>query len=317
MKLKNIVLAAVLMVSGAVSAQIKSEAGVALLKLNNGVDMPQLGIGTFGIPNNEIAADAVCFTLMNGYRHIDTAHAYNDEQGVGKGIKESGVPREQVWLTSKLWPSDYTDTNPDEAIDKMLKRLGVSYIDLLYIHQPVGDYKAAYQAMIRAYKAGKIRALGISNFDYDDPRVEAAFNWFVDSTEIRPQVMQVECHPYAQRLVMRKKLADKGIQLECWFPLGGTMSNGTLFRDPVLQQIAKAHGKSPAQIIIRWHIQEGFSVIPGATDHNYIKENISTMDFALSQAEMDVIRALNKEQRFYNATYAQTLQFIARAKLND
>lgn len=125
-----------------------------------------------------------------------------------------------------------------------------------------------------------------------------------------------ECHPYAQRLVMCNKLAAKDIQLECWFPLGGTMSNGALFRDPVLQQIAKTYGKNSAQIIIRWHIQEGFSMIPGAADHNYIEDNISTMDFALSQAEMDAIRTLNKEQRFYNAIYAQTLQFIDRAKLN-
>jgi diketogulonate reductase-like aldo/keto reductase len=321
--LRNILLAATLLVSGAACSQVKdttpsqiqSTAGVPLLRLNNGIDMPQFGIGTFGIPDNAIAADAVSFALKNGYRHIDTAHAYNDEKGVGDGLRQSGVPREQVWITSKLWPSDYTGTNPDEAIDNMLKRLGTDYIDLLYIHQPVGDVKAAYNAMIRAYKKGKIRALGISNFDYDDPRVKATLRWFVDSAEIRPQVMQIECHPYAQRLEMRKYLTEKGIQLECWFPLGGAMSNGALFRDPVIQRIAKAHGKTPAQVIIRWHLQEGFSVIPGATRHDYIKENISTMDFALSQAEMDDIRALNKERRFFNANYEQTLQFVGAQQL--
>lgn len=315
--LRQLILAAALTLTSCSQAQITNTAGVPLLRLNNGVDMPQFGIGTFGVPSNAIAADAVCFALKNGYRHIDTAHAYNDEEGVGEGLRKSGVPRNQVWITSKLWPSDYTNADPDQAIDRMLKRLGVDYIDLLYIHQPVGDVKAAYKAMIRAYKAGKIRALGISNFDYDDPRVTALFNWFVDSAEIRPQVMQIECHPYAQRLEMRKKLAAKGIQLECWFPLGGAMSRGALFRDPVLQRIAKAHGKTPAQVIIRWHLQEGFSVIPGATDHGYIKENISTMDFALSQAEMDAIRALNKERRFYNANYEQTLQFVGGQHLNS
>jgi diketogulonate reductase-like aldo/keto reductase len=292
------------------NAQIRSEAGVPLLKLNNGVEMPQFGIGTFNVPSNEIAADAVCYALQQGYRHIDTAHAYNDEEGVGEGIRRSGVPRDQIWVTSKLWPSDYTNADADKAIDDMLKRLGLEYIDLLYIHQPLGDYKAAYRAMLKAYKAGKIRAIGISNFDDPDPRCVAMRNWFVDSTEVRPQVMQIECHPYAQRVEVRKYLKEKGIQLECWFPLGGAMSNGALFRDPVIKKIADAHGKSPAQIIIRWHIQEGFSVIPGATDHNYIKENISTMDFALSQYEMDQIRALNKEKRFFNMTYDQLQGFV-------
>ena len=290
---------------------------VPVLSLNNGARMPQFGIGTFGIPDNETAADAVSFALQSGYRHIDTAHSYFDEEGVGEGIRRSGVLRSEIWLTSKLWPSDYTDTSADEAIDRMLKRLGTDYVDLLYIHQPVGDIKAAYEAMIRAYKAGKVRALGISNFDYDAPEVQAAFRWIVDSAEVRPQVMQIECHPYAQRVEMRKVLAEKGIQLECWFPLGGAMSQGALFKEPVLQQIAKAHGKTPAQVIIRWHIQEGFSVIPGSTKHNHIIENISTMDFALSQSEMDAIRALNKEQRFYNATFEQTKMFIEGRKMKD
>ena len=290
---------------------------VPVLSLNNGARMPQFGIGTFGIPDNETAADAVSFALQSGYRHIDTAHSYFDEEGVGEGIRRSGVLRSEIWLTSKLWPSDYTDTSADEAIDRMLKRLGTDYVDLLYIHQPVGDIKAAYEAMIRAYKAGKVRALGISNFDYDAPEVQAAFRWIVDSAEVRPQVMQIECHPYAQRVEMRKVLAEKGIQLECWFPLGGAMSQGALFKEPVLQQIAKAHGKTPAQVIIRWHIQEGFSVIPGSTKHNHIIENISTMDFALSQSEMDAIRALNKEQRFYNATFKQTKMFIEGRKMKD
>ena len=246
--MKNIIrllLIALVMVSCTANAQqtptteanIKSVAGVPLLRLNNGVDMPQFGLGTFNIPNNAICADAVSFAIKNGYRHIDTAHAYNDEQGVGEGVKMSGVPRNEIWITSKLWPSDYTGTDPDKSIDLMLKRLGVKYIDLLYIHQPVGDVKGAYNAMIRAYKAGKIRALGISNFDYDDPRVTPILNWFLDSAEVRPQVMQIECHPYAQRLKMRKILAAKGVQLECWFPLGGTMSNGALLRTPVINRI--------------------------------------------------------------------------------
>lgn len=292
-------------------------AQVPYLVLNNGVRMPQFGLGTYGIPNNDIAKDAVSFAIKNGYRHIDTAHAYFDEKGVGEGVKNSGVDRDSVWITSKLWPSDYTNANPDAAIDRMLKRLDTDHIDLLYIHQPVGDVKAAWHAMVRAYKAGKVRALGISNFDYDDPRCEVLFRWLVDSAEMRPQVMQIECNPYAQRLDMREKIQKYNIQLECWFPLGGAMSNGALFRDPVIKKIAADHHKTPAQVIIRWHLQEGFSVIPGATDHGYIKENISVFDFALSQYEMGEIRALNKEDRFFKSTMETTERMCNQFKLND
>ncbi len=290
-------------------AALQSEAGVPLLTLSNGVKMPQLGIGTFGTPN-QTAPGVISFAVQNGYRHIDGAHAYFNEEGVGKGIRQSGVARERIWLTSKLWATDYTNTDPDAAIDQMLKRFGVEYLDLLYIHQPVGDYKAAYAAMIRAYKAGKVRALGISNFDYDDPRVKSALDWFLNEAEIRPHVMQIQCHPYAQRSNMRKLLSEKGVQLEAWFPLGGAMSKGLILRDSVIGKIAKAHGKSPAQVIIRWHLQEGFSVIPGAMREDYIKENIDVFDFALSQAEMDAIRALNQERKTYNPTYEQTVRFV-------
>lgn len=313
MKLKNYFLALAAMLATTMTASAQTP----YLTLNNGVHMPQLGIGTYGVPNNDIAKDAISFALKNGFRHIDTAHAYFDEKGVGEGVKDSGVERDSVWITSKLWPSDYTNADPDAAIDRMLKRLGTDHLDLLYIHQPVGDVKAAWHAMVRAYKAGKVRALGISNFDYDDPRCEAMFRWFVDSAEMKPQVMQIECNPYAQRLDMRAKIQKYNIQLECWFPLGGAMSNGALFRDPVIRKIAAAHHKSPAQVIIRWHLQEGFSVIPGATDHNYIKENISVLDFALSQYEMNEIRALNKEDRFFKSTLQSTERMCLQFKLND
>lgn len=308
---------AMLLTACSSNAQPSAQAPAPYLTLNNGVRMPQLGIGTYGIPNNDIAKDAISFALKNGFRHIDTAHAYFDEKGVGEGVKDSGVDRDSIWITSKLWPSDYTNADPDAAIDRMLKRLGTDHLDLLYIHQPVGDVKAAWHAMVRAYKAGKVRALGISNFDYDDPRCEALFRWFVDSAEMKPQVMQIECNPYAQRLDMREKIQKYNIQLECWFPLGGAMSNGALFRDPVIKKIAADHHKSPAQVIIRWHLQEGFSVIPGATDHNYIKENISVFDFALSQYEMNEIRALNKEDRFFKSTMESTARMCSQYKLND
>lgn len=200
-----------------------------------------------------------------------------------------------------------------EAIDKMLERLQTDYIDLLYVHQPMGDYRGAWRDMEKAVKLGKVRSLGISNFDASD----SLFNDIMEFAEIKPAVMQIECHPYAQRKEWQQKTRQHNIQLECWFPLGGEMSNGALFKDPTIQKIAKVHGKSPAQIIIRWHIQEGFSVIPGATRHDYIKENISVFDFYLTDEEMAQMRSLNKEKRFINMDYKQAEKFVLNWKLDD
>ena len=286
---------------------------VPMLKLNNGISMPQFGLGTFQQGSNEIAKNSVAVALKNGYRHFDTAHAYNDERGVGEGIKESNIPREEIWITSKLWYNDYTGADPDKAIDDMLKRLNVDYIDLLYIHQPVGDLKRAWKAMEKAVKTGKVRALGISNFDFS----EEAWKTIVDSMEIKPAVLQIECHPYAQRIEMRKKAAAAGIQVECWFPLGGAQSNGALFKDKMIMNIAKAHKKTPAQIILRWEIQEGLSIIPGATNPDYIKENINIFDFSLSDSEMQAMRSLNKEDRFYKTNYEQLKKFVESWPVTD
>lgn len=285
--------------------------GIPYVTLNNGQQMPRFGIGTFNVPGDSVAAEAVCFALKNGYRHIDTAHAYRVERGVGQAIKESGVPREQIWLTSKLWPSEYGDA--DAAIDRMLERLGTDYIDLLYVHQPMGDWRSAWRAMERAVASGKVRSLGLSNFDAADSLYTAAMEW----AKIKPAVMQIECHPYAQRTKWTERLAADSIVLEAWFPLGGAMSNGALFKDPMIQEIAAAHGKTPAQIILRWHIQEGHSTIPGATDHGYITENIDIFDFELTPFEMEQMRKLNKEKRFFNMDYKQSEQFILNWKIDD
>lgn len=287
--------------------------GIPYVTLNNGLQMPRFGIGTFNVPGDTVAADAVSFALRNGYRHIDTAHAYRVERGVGNAIKESGVPREEIWVTSKLWPSEYGEEKSAEAIDRMLQRLGLDYIDLLYVHQPMGDWRGAWRAMEKAVAEGKVRALGISNFDAADSLYTAALEW----AKIKPAVMQIECHPYTQRLEWAKKLAEDSIVLEAWFPLGGAMSNGALFKDPMIQEIASAHGKTPAQIILRWHIQEGHSAIPGATDHGYITENIDIFDFELTPFEMEQMRKLNKEQRFFNMDYKQAEEFMLNWKMDD
>ena len=285
--------------------------GIPYAILNNGQLMPRFGIGTYNIPGDSITADAVLFALKNGYRHIDTAHAYRVERGVGQAVKESGIPREEIWITSKLWPSEYADA--DAAIDRMLDRLGTGYIDLLYVHQPMGDWRHAWRAMERAVASGKVRSLGLSNFDAADTLYTAALQW----AKIKPSVMQIECHPYAQRKAWSEKLANDSIILEAWFPLGGEMSKGALFKDPVLMKIAENHGKTPAQIILRWHIQEGHSAIPGATFHPYISENINIFDFELTPEEMSDIRSLDKEQRFFNMDYKQAEQFMLNWKMED
>lgn len=313
--LKSYLFAALCLLSGGIctlGAQEKTTtAGVPVVTLNNGVEMPRFGLGTFMQPSDEVCEQSCLTALKAGYRHIDTAHAYYDEAGVGRAVKESGIPREEIWITSKLWPTEYGEGKTLKAIDEMLKRMQLDYIDLLYVHQPVGDFVGAWKDMEKAVKLGKVRALGISNFDANNE----VWNEIISKSTIKPAVLQIECHPYAQRLEMRKKAAKYGIQMECWFPLGGAMSNGALFKDPVIQKIAKAHGKTPAQIILRWHIQEGFSVIPGASNPDYIKENIQIFDFALSEAEMQQMHSLNKEKRFFNATLEDVEKMVWGAKL--
>lgn len=287
--------------------------GVPMVKLNNGVLMPRFGLGTFLQGSDSVCEQSCLTALKAGYRHIDTAHAYYDERGVSKAVRESGVARDCIWVTSKLWPTEYGEGKTAEAIDKMLGRLGLDYIDLLYVHQPAGDFVGAWRDMERAVEQGKVRALGISNFDRDDK----AFQTIMDSAKIKPAVIQMECHPYAQRVAMREKLKKYGIQVECWFPLGGAMSNGALLKDPTIINIAKAHGKTAAQVILRWHIQEGFSVIPGATNPNYINENIQIFEFVLTDEEMQTMRSLDKEQFFYNLPEGQDANMYLNIPLND
>ncbi len=284
----------------------KTAAGVPMVQLNNGILMPQFGLGTFLQPSDEVCEQSCLTALKAGYRHIDTAHAYNDEAGVGRAVKASGIPREEIWITSKLWPTEYGEGKTLKAIDEMLERMQLDYIDLLYVHQPVGDFVGAWRDMEKAVAMGKVRALGISNFDANDE----VFNRIMEAATIKPAVLQMECHPYAQRLAVREKAKTHNIQVECWFPLGGAMSNGALFKDPTIMEIAKAHGKTAAQVILRWHIQEGFSVIPGASNPDYIEENIDIFDFTLTDDEMAEMRGLNKERRFFNMSLSDVERMV-------
>ena len=274
----------------------KTVANVPLVQLNNGILMPQLGLGTFLQPSDSVCEQSCLTALKAGYRHIDTAHAYNDEAGVGRAVKGSGIPRKDIWITSKLWSTEYGEGKTLKAIDEMLKRMQLDYIDLLYVHQPIGDFVGAWRDMEKAVAMGKVRALGISNFDASDE----VFNKIMNESKVKPAVLQIECHPYAQRLAIREKVKPYGIHITCWFPLGGAMSKGALLKDPTIMNIAKTHGKTPAQVILRWHIQEGFSVIPGASNPDYIRENIKIFDFELTDEEMKQMRSLNKEKRFFN-----------------
>ena len=299
-------------------SNITEQAGVLLLTLNNGVQMPQLGLGTQiqRLENdaskdgrellNSTSHDAVVAALQAGYRHLDTAHGYYNERGVGQGIIDSGVPREEIWLTSKLWPSEYGEGVTMEAIDQMLERLQVDYIDLIYLHHPVGDWVGAWKDLEEAYRQGKVRALGISNFD----NWSEAFYDIVDDMEIKPAVLQIECHPFAQRLETRKLAEEYDIQIECWYPLGH--ADQRLLNNDVLSEIAKAHGKSVVQVILRWHIQEGFSAVPGSTNPEHIRENIEIFDFELTDEEMEKIRALDEGEagRHFNIDYQQIGNFF-------
>ena len=292
-------------------SNISSVADVPLITLNNGVQVPQLGLGT-QIQSlerdssesgrallNSTSHDAVVAALQAGYRHLDTAHGYFNERGVGQAIIDSGVPREEIWVTSKLWPSEYGEGATLAAIDAMLERLQLDYIDCIYLHHPAGDYVGAWKDLEEAYRQGKVRALGISNFD----NWPEAFSAIVDEMEIKPQILQVECHPFAQRLETRELAAKYGIQVECWYPLGH--ADYRLLNNEVLSAIAQAHGKSVVQIILRWHMQEGLVAVPGSTNPAHIQENILIFDFELSADEMAQIRAMNRGEagRYFNIDY--------------
>lgn len=260
-------------------------------KLNNGVEMPSIGIGTYLLSPDEAEA-SVTEALKVGYRLIDTANAYQNEKAVGRAIKASKIPREEIFVETKLWPSVYTDP---EAIDKTLKRLDLDYIDLLLLHQPAGDYITGYKMMEKALKEGKVKSIGISNF-YGE-RLDNLLN----NIEIKPAVMQVEKHPYYPQEEMKEKLKEYGTKLQAWFPLGGR-GNDSVLTEKIIKDLAQKYEKSPAQIILRWHNQKGVIVIPGSKNPDHIKDNLNIFNFKLSEEDMRKIDELNKNTPFYNQT---------------
>jgi diketogulonate reductase-like aldo/keto reductase len=262
------------------------------LKLNDGNVIPQIGFGVFLIPNDGSTYNAVKMALQSGYRHIDTAAAYFNEEEVGQAVRESGIKREEIFVTSKLWLQDYGYEAAKKGIDTSLRKLGVDYIDLYLLHQPYFDTIGAWQALVEAQKEGKIKSIGVSNMT---PRL---FNDFISQTKIKPAVNQVECNPYFQQKELREVLKKHGTLLEAWYPLGH--GNKELLNNEILVKLAQKYGKDTVQIILRWHIQEGNIALPKATSEAHIKGNIDVFDFALSDEEMAQIRALDTGKGTHN-----------------
>lgn len=262
------------------------------LKLNDGNIIPQIGFGVFLIPNDGSTYNAVKMALQSGYRHIDTAAAYFNEEEVGQAVRESGIKREEIFVTSKLWLQDYGYEAAKKGIDTSLRKLGVDYIDLYLLHQPYFDTIGAWQALVEAQKEGKIKSIGVSNMT---PRL---FNDFISQTKIKPAVNQVECNPYFQQKELREVLKKHGTLLEAWYPLGH--GNKELLNNEILVKLAQKYGKDTVQIILRWHIQEGNIALPKATSEAHIKGNIDVFDFALSDEEMAQIRALDTGKGTHN-----------------
>ena len=267
--------------------------------LNNGIDCPVIGIGTFMLSPAD-AENSVREALKMGYSLVDTANAYVNEKAVGRGIKESGVAREDVFLSTKLWPSEYENEN---AVDETLERLGVDYVDLLYIHQPAGNWLAGYRQLEKAYKEGKARSIGISNFE-GKYLEELRKKW-----EVIPQFIQVEAHPYFTQKELRKTLDKYDIRLMSWYPLGH--GDKSLINETVFVELGEKYEKTPAQVILRWHTQMGFAVIPGSRNVDHIRDNLNILDFELTDEEMKEIAKLDKNQRYYHRTDEQLIQFAA------
>ena len=259
-------------------------------QLNNGVKMPMEGVGTFLMSPDEAEASALS-ALQSGYRLIDTANAYINEKAVGRAMKKSGVPREEIFLETKLWPSFYEQ---DDAVDKTLQRLDTDYIDLLLIHQPAGNYFAGYRLMEKAYKEGKVRAIGLSNFKKE--QIEE----ILSLCEVKPTILQTELHPYNQEPELKAFLSENGMTAQAWYPLGH--GDRALREEPLFAKLGEKYGKASTQIILHWHMQAGNVVIPGSKNPEHIKANFDLFDFELTADEMAQIAAMNQNKRYYTST---------------
>lgn len=258
------------------------------VKLSSGYNMPILGLGTYSL-HGATCVNSVKTALAAGFRKLDTASVYGNEEEVGQGVRESGVPREEIFVTTKLYPDQYS--NPETAIEECLRKLDIGYIDLMLLHHPGTDDVKAYKAMEKYVASGKIRSIGVSCYYVKE------IDEFLPKVSIKPVLVQNEVHPYYQDTEVVKHLHDLGIVVEAWYPLGGRGHQKNLLSDPVLSEIAARYNKSVVQVILRWHLQRGVVAIPGSSNPDHIKENISVFDFSLTNDEMAQIAALNRNEK--------------------
>jgi diketogulonate reductase-like aldo/keto reductase len=275
------------------------------IKLNDGVEIPVYGFGTFQIPADGSTCKAVKEALNLGIRHIDTAVAYFNEQEVGQAIRESGIPREEIFVTSKLWLQDYGYEAAKKGIETSLRKLGLDYMDLYLIHQPYGDVPGAWRAMEEAKAEGKIRSIGVSNMT---PKI---WNSFIPQFDTMPSVNQVEFNPYNQQKEIRKIMSDAGVQLEGWGPLG--QGNQDMLSNSVIKKIAEARGKDVGQIILRFEHQEGAIIFPKSTKPERIKSNMEIFNFVLTEEEMAEIRTLDKGKNSFDHDAPGVAEFLMSA----
>lgn len=278
--------------------------------LNNGVEMPTEGFGVFTIEDLDVCEQAMLDALDAGYRLIDTASAYMNEEAVGAAIRKSNVPREELFITTKLWVQDAGYEAAKQAFETSLEKLGLEYIDLYLIHQPFNDYYGSWRAMEELYEEGKIRAIGLSNFD-NAPLVDLIMN-----NKIVPAVLQIEMHPFFQQQAAIDVMKAYDIQPQAWSPLAKTSEE--VLNNSILSDIAKVHQKTVPQIMLRWHIQRGISVIPKSTHRNRIEENLDVWDFELTEEEMNKIKTLDQGKSLYiDRQTVETVEMFNNWKIHD
>lgn len=258
------------------------------VRLSSGYDMPVLGLGTYSL-HGDVCINSIKAALASGFRKFDTASIYGNEEEVGQAIRESEVPREEIFVATKLYPNQYA--NPEAAIEECLRKLDIGYVDLMLLHHPGTNDVKAYKAMEKYVEQGKIRSIGVSCYYVKE------INEFLPQVDIMPVLVQNEVHPYYQDTEVVEHLHNLGIVVEAWYPLGGRGHQGELLSDPVLSEIAAGHNKSVVQVILRWHLQRGVVAIPGSSNPDHIEENISIFDFSLTDNEMARIAALNRNEK--------------------
>lgn len=279
------------------------------IKLNNGIEIPKLGFGVFQIPDLDECEKVVSEALKTGYRLIDTAATYLNEEAVGRAIKKSGIPREEIIVTTKLWLQDANYEGAKQALQSSLDKLGLDYLDLYLIHQPFSDYYGAWKAMEELYKEGKIRAIGVSNFS-EERLVDLAVNH-----EIPPAINQIEIHPFRPQTHALKVMKDYNVQPEAWAPFAE--GNHDIFNNEVLTAIAKKYNKTTAQVMLRWQLQRDVVVIPKSSNPSRIKENFNVFDFTLSQDDMDNISKLESDFKIVDHSNPDIVKWINEVRIGD